>query len=251
MVIAGDTLIEGRRYHLETVYSATPGSPEWVIDFVAPLRFDSTSSRVMEWSETLEVPRTCQLSAAFWSMLDCYEWTGPNGEPEETAVQGGYGGSVHFWRSGQDVPVPAIKTYSSIVDGGALAHAATIGLVGLEGFCCSNGYFRIRYARIAGVEHGEQIPVAVQASPDGPVPALSASPNPTRGPIALTIDIPRNADVTVEGFDATGRRVYRIDRMLPPGRHALPVDLSHFPAGVYFFRATAGDGPVSTTVVRR
>ena len=77
-------------------------------------------------------------------------------------------------------------------------------------------------------------------------------PNPVRGSATLTVRLPAPADVRLDVFSVTGRRI----ATLVNGRHAGKVsarwDASGLPAGVYLARLTA-DGAVTTrtfTVIR-
>ncbi len=86
--------------------------------------------------------------------------------------------------------------------------------------------------------------------------ALSAAwPNPSRGVVTATLDLPRNERVEVAVFDALGRRVATPLSGAPgAGRHAVAWDgrdASGRPAraGVYFLRASAGGATVSRRVV--
>jgi hypothetical protein len=55
--------------------------------------------------------------------------------------------------------------------------------------------------------------------------------------------------VTVEAFDALGRRVATVhDGPLAAGSHTLVLDASALPAGVYVVRAAAGTDVVARTV---
>jgi hypothetical protein len=70
--------------------------------------------------------------------------------------------------------------------------------------------------------------------------ALSeVSPNPFTGRTQLTVEVAEAQAVTVEVYDALGRRVATLhDGPMEAGAHALGFDGSSLPAGVYVVRAT-------------
>src|SRR5690606_33828982 len=70
--------------------------------------------------------------------------------------------------------------------------------------------------------------------------ALSeAHPNPSEGRTRLTLDLAVAQHVTVAAFDALGRRVaVLLDGAAEAGTHALVLDGSALPAGVYVIRVT-------------
>lgn len=80
----------------------------------------------------------------------------------------------------------------------------------------------------------------------------SAGLNPTRGPVALRVDLPSTSAVRLDLFDVAGRHLASLlDGPLGGGRHVVHVE-SGLPAGVYLVRLSAG-GEVQTlrvTVVR-
>ena len=71
---------------------------------------------------------------------------------------------------------------------------------------------------------------------------LLAGPNPARGPLAVTFELPRRADVSVAVYDATGRVVRSLAQgPREAGRHAVTWDGrlaqgERAPVGVYFVR---------------
>jgi hypothetical protein len=71
--------------------------------------------------------------------------------------------------------------------------------------------------------------------------ALSAPvPSPAAGPVRFTLELATSQSVRVEVFDALGRRVaVPHDGPLVAGTHAISLDTSSFPAGVYIVRATS------------
>jgi hypothetical protein len=99
----------------------------------------------------------------------------------------------------------------------------------------------------------------VTAVPEPAAPAalrLAAAPNPSRGAVALTIELPRAADVTLEVFDLAGRRAALVHQgPLGAGRHALAWDGrgpggAEAAPGVYLARLQAGATATSARLVR-
>ena len=96
-----------------------------------------------------------------------------------------------------------------------------------------------------------------QGAPLAAAPAAvseaTVAPNPTRGRATLALRVDTAVPVRAELFDVRGRRVATVwDGELATGTHALPLDASTLPAGVYVVRVQAG-AAVTThriTVVR-
>lgn len=87
-------------------------------------------------------------------------------------------------------------------------------------------------------------PVAGDAAPDELESVLNVpSPNPVRGIATVTLSVEKGQSVTVEAFDATGRRVKTLyDGSLRAGRsEMITFDATLLPAGVYVIRATGED----------
>jgi hypothetical protein len=100
------------------------------------------------------------------------------------------------------------------------------------------------------------MPVSTAPGAPGERLALSAPwPNPARGSVRATLDLPRNEHVEVAVFDVLGRHVATTFAGSPgAGRHAIAWngrDAAGRPAraGVYFVRASAGGAIVSRRVV--
>jgi hypothetical protein len=97
--------------------------------------------------------------------------------------------------------------------------------------------------------------VAVQPDRAGAALALRASPNPSRGEITFAYDLAEAADVTLEVFDAAGRRVATVTTERGQAGRAVarwnPVDDAgrRLPAGIYYARLGTRDGSRLTRVV--
>ena len=86
--------------------------------------------------------------------------------------------------------------------------------------------------------------VVAGESPAGPAGAFAVgrtAPNPFSGATTLTLNLPEAATVTVEVFDAIGRRMLQVDAgELPAGRgQAVRLDGSSLAAGLYVYRVRA------------
>ena len=83
--------------------------------------------------------------------------------------------------------------------------------------------------------------------------ALRSYPNPARGSATVEVSMPEAGVLRAEVVDALGRRVAVLhDGPLGAGTHALRLEASRLPAGVYVVRASAGGAVVTRrlTVVR-
>ncbi|MCA9727001.1 MAG: hypothetical protein KC729_04905, partial [Candidatus Eisenbacteria bacterium] len=104
------------------------------------------------------------------------------------------------------------------------------------------------------------VPAApAEVADDGPDAAplrVSTSPNPFPAGVVFTMDLGRAETVTIDIIDVRGRRVRRIaSRLLGPGRQSLHWDGARDDgkvagAGVYYYRAHAGQSEASGTIVR-
>ncbi len=108
----------------------------------------------------------------------------------------------------------------------------------------------------AALEAGEEVvvtlrsepPVAAEPAPDaeGTGLALAVWPNPSRGVVALSLDVEGAQHVTVEVLDGLGRRVALLHNgTLAAGTHALWAELSALAAGAYFVRVRDEGGTVT------
>jgi hypothetical protein len=84
--------------------------------------------------------------------------------------------------------------------------------------------------------------------------ALSAAvPNPFGGRTALRVELPEPSTITLELFDAGGRRVRSLQRgELPAGRHLFELDARRdpLPPGVYFVRMRTPGAEIVRRIVR-
>ncbi len=115
---------------------------------------------------------------------------------------------------------------------------------------------QLQFAHVGGRSYGTPVPVlpvVVASEPEHEAPAfsLSAMPNPTTGPLALSLTVPAAGPVAVEAFDALGRRVYHAEEELTAGEHTLVLDASAWVSGPYVVRAGSGGGTASVRIVRR
>ena len=90
-------------------------------------------------------------------------------------------------------------------------------------------------------------------TPQGTLAILPPAPNPTTGATRVTLSVPTVQAMTVDVFDALGRRVATLhDGVLAAGETPLTFDASALPAGVYVIRAVGEAARLSerVTVVR-
>ena len=102
-----------------------------------------------------------------------------------------------------------------------------------------------------------ELPVSVPATAPSVALALSSpAPNPSRGAVRLTLELPAPTAVEAAIYDLSGRRVAGLHSgSLPAGRHSLKwdgrgADGRALPAGVYFARVRSDFGTRSQTIVR-
>jgi hypothetical protein len=128
-------------------------------------------------------------------------------------------------------------------------YAADVGLVGV---LMRTGQVTLEYARVGGVVYGAPVPVAAAPAPGAPSALrLGASPNPAGRTVTLALELTAPGLVSVEVFDAVGRRVHREARALLGGTSTLMLDASAWAPGTYVVRATADGASVAARVVRR
>jgi len=120
---------------------------------------------------------------------------------------------------------------------------------GATGFGLSNGPTAYVLGT-AAVTDAEEPPVAAITL------ALSARPNPSRGPASIAYDLPSDGPVSIGIYDVGGRAVRRlVDGNRPAGRHSIAWDGrgdSGAPTapGVYFVRLEAAGSTLRRTLVR-
>jgi hypothetical protein len=77
-----------------------------------------------------------------------------------------------------------------------------------------------------------------------------ASPMPASDQTMLTFSLARPTHVSLELYNALGRRVLDVpSKLLPAGDHREPLDVSALPAGVYFCRIRTSDDVATQKVV--
>ncbi|WP_420454432.1 T9SS type A sorting domain-containing protein [Rubrivirga sp.] len=189
------------------------------------LRFDTTSAvGVARLADGTEERVTCQLDAPFNSSY---------------SEDGLCSGAVEDLQNNQK--------HFGVSDGGRV-YEAGVGLVRRYG-----GAFGIEltYWRVGAVEGGTPYPVSTDRASEARGLRVSALPNPTAGPLALSVDVPAPATVTLEAFDALGRRVWQSEVALGAGRQQVEVDVARWAPGLYVVRARTERGSATATVVRR
>ncbi|MEM1116101.1 MAG: T9SS type A sorting domain-containing protein [Bacteroidota bacterium] len=274
--VLGDSLSEGQMY--KVIWSATvptefaftpterPDSLEWGEGEVTLARYDTTSTQVMRKTESGEAPLTPPLGASIGSLANLGESPRslPDGRTGDFAVFGATSQSLTI--SSDEVIVDAVKSFapvpqSLIYDGPdqnwtyglrigrlPIAHYFTCG----PPLCVQRiTYVRTLDAQGQVVEYGATVPTNADGFVRSTRLGVRLSPNPASGPLAIALTLPEAAAVTVEAFDALGRRVARTEAVLPTGAQRLALDATAWASGLYVVRVTAGDATASGTVVRR
>ncbi len=217
-------------------------APAWTCGPERFVRYDAGTTTVFAYTTSDgSSPLYCQLGADFGVRPDC-----GYGERTEVYLDGGSGpvtiGGVAY-------PVARIKQPGTLANVPPAAFIAGIGpgAPPVGDFQTS----RFVFARVRGVEYGVR-PVAGESGADpAEALALTAAPNPTSGALRLTLAVPEAQTVTVEAFDALGRRVWQQTVARGAGVQALDVDASAWAPGLYVVRASSGQAMATARVVRR
>jgi len=85
------------------------------------------------------------------------------------------------------------------------------------------------------------LPVAVLEHPEGVINGFSIYPNPAKGSVNFSINLPYPARVRIEIYDAIGQRLRLIEDDYQEGKRILKIDIRNEPAGAYFYRAVIGN----------
>lgn len=253
-IIERDTLIAGLRYVVERTFTAGLGVWDWGEADVRLLRFDETTTEVIErTADGLERPVTCPLGAPFDVVAECPMRGWP------TVVRGTTAPAT-LTVGGDTVSVLARKAFGWLDDGFADTgapgpYAVGIGRLPQANFAfCTICFEQITFLRTVAEdgtvkEYGARYAVADEPAPPASTLGLDAAPNPTAGPLILRLEAPGASTVTLEAFDALGRRVWRVEA--PPGARRIEADAGAWAPGLYVVRASTGGESAITTVVRR
>ena len=175
--------------------------------------------------------------------------------PPESATRSDRG--VQRQETGLTVESESFKQFVSISTAGDfLQYAADIGfLPDSGGRIFEPPYTGLAYARVLQpdgtvLEAGRRYAVAADDAPTDRAFALEVGPNPTAGPLTVALEVAAPSAVTVEVFDALGRRVHVLE-VAVAGRAALALDGSRWAPGLYVVRARSGLEAATATVVRR
>jgi hypothetical protein len=230
--VVGDTLIADTSYRL-VITSNYNRFGEWMYDDRAAVRFDSRTGMI-------------EVGAGWaWAPLCPFGLEYPDCP---------YGGTLTPDVATLDGFMTTVYSISVVFDD--CSFAAGLGLY-YRAFEASDRTQELVYARVSGVSYGTPIPyLPTSGDPSAPLSsntlAVQALPNPTIGPLELTVTLPEpGGSLAVEAFDALGRRVHHEAQTLPAGDHRLGLDASRWTPGLYVVRVTTPDGTASVRVVRR
>ncbi|MEM1116104.1 MAG: T9SS type A sorting domain-containing protein [Bacteroidota bacterium] len=225
--LVSDSTVASTPYVVETLRRLQPGGVWGDVDRTELLRFDSTSGRIVSLTESGdEWPVSCPLGADFHAYIEddplgCRDASANPFAPNQKAFSRGAMGSIVYQRG-----------------------------VGPWQDTGSSSELRLSYARVGNLERGTPYPVAADDAPNSARLGVRLSPNPASGPVAVRLALAEAAAVTVEAFDALGRRVARTEAVLPAGPQRLDLDAAAWVPGLYVVRVTAGGATASGTVVR-
>ena len=260
--IVRDTLIDGVTYAVEERRRADGATSFSTVAERLVLRFDPATTRIVRWQDGTEQTFVCNLDAGLGSRIDCdAEARAPDGSPEETGAYGRQAQAVYIGM--QTVAVVPAKRFARLgnVSPDSFIDPAYL----LAGFGESGAYSwpecpgcikTLEYVRRvdpsgAVTEFGTRVPVVSEAAPGASAFALTAAPNPSAGPLSLSLTLPEAQTVRLEAFDALGRRVWRLEAPLGAGPQSVSVDASAWAPGLYVVRATGPGASAAARVVRR
>ncbi len=263
-VITRDTVISGVAYVERQTYRVDGPVSDWGEPEVQFLRFDEERGRVVEWqNDGVERAVTCPLDAAFNEIIACV------GEEDffdlglgPVGIVSGYPEASEVAVGDDRVPIASSKVFYDLSvgysDGPSPGGYGTgLGRLPKGSFCFFSGcYEDLTFLRLVGDdgsvrEYGARYAVAGEDAPDALLLTLRAMPNPTPGPLAVTIEQADASVVTVEAFDVLGRRVWYHDAPLVAGRLQIEVDARAWAAGTYVLRARSGSRTAFAQIVVR
>lgn len=215
-------------------------APGWACGTERRLRFDpATTDVVQSIAPGVTDVLFCRLGADFGAPLP----DGCDGVAYVEVPQAILIGGVEY-------QVARTKRLATLANVGPAAFIAGIGPAERPVGAFQTSTFE--FARVRGVEYGVRPAVAGEAgAPSAGALALTAAPNPTSGALRLTLAVPALETVTVEAFDALGRRVWQQQATLAAATLVVVVDASAWAPGVYVVRATAGAAMATARVVRQ
>lgn len=251
-VISRDTVVNSQHYYVghETFFAPGGSGQNVYPPREVFLRYDTTG--VVAESDSPEADTgsvsevffrgresfpTVDLRSAFGDTLDYSD------EQEAIGVSGGFQEYVRIGSS--EILSAAVKRFSTGL--WFWSYAADVGFRGGGNLWGP----RLAYARIGGTEYGSII-VSKESvdKPEGPsgLKAPEIYPNPATGTIEIAFDRTESARTAFEVFSVAGRRVdtFDVGSRASSGSVVWTVDISSFPAGVYFLRTTSDSG-ISTT----
>lgn len=251
--VVADTVLDGRAYFAQVLSTLTYSDGAVRTD-TFHVRYDTTTHTVRRWGGEGQDEAPHDVGCPLDSPFDGVVYYEPYNV--ECQMGGGYDGVLVFGGvepgTGTDTVRTAVKAFgyfTGVVD----RYAADVGLVASVG---EESYRALRYYNVGGDEHGEaRFPVAAEHGGPGTLgAALDVWPNPSRGPLTVSVQLPTpvsDAEITV--YDALGREVARLaDGPLEAGRHPLALDGSSLPSGVYVVRLTVSlGGAAPETFARR
>ena len=248
--VTGTQEIDGEMFFIVSTATAEPGDTAWMPEGASAVRYDSLSGRVVR-PDGSPVTR-CPLDEP----VNLDSASGPDivlcARLEGAAGYAAFGGAP-----GDGGRAEKRFEYDGIADGvDPEIYREGVGWIpNRDGATSTVPYARLAYARVRQ-DDGSVLrlgtPLVVAGEDDAPTAAIdvTASPNPTSGALRLAVTVPSAGALTVEAFDALGRRVY-LDTRDAVGALDLSLDASGWAPGVYVVRVRTADGVATARVVRR
>ena len=251
--VVGTTEVEGKTYFELQESTLDAGRMAWVVDGTTPLRYDTLYARVVDPEGQSVSVCPFDEPGARDEIVHCLqdgdlEWYTPFVWPRQIEISDGTTAEV----------MSKQFAYAGIADGVATpVYLAGVGFYEMEGYWGTvRPYHRLTYAAVRQpdgtvLEIGTRYDVASDAEPRASSLSVFPFPNPTAGQLALSLDVPTATVVSLEAFDALGRRVWRHDAPLGAGRQRVEVDAGGWTPGLYVVRAMSEGETATATVVRR
>jgi hypothetical protein len=94
-------------------------------------------------------------------------------------------------------------------------------------------------------------PITDTDEPDITRANLEASPNPTFGPLQLSIDSGYNVDIQLSVFSILGQQIIRENHRIYEGNNVISLDLDRYPDGIYSVIVDDGKNKIGTKIIKQ
>ena len=261
--ITRDSVFEGTRYFVEVTTRVNFDRRGWVEPYERVVRFDSTTSRVVELVNGREwtFSPSCPFNTDFRATVRCFDSedeeyfpdgdTFVSGRPDVQVPFGLGTGAYGLGRPTSTLDVLAVKSFISLGIANVTSYSYYAAPIGYAGEDSGRNLIYARVHLEDGVyEVGARYAVAATDRPAPPAFEVSAGPNPTAGPSRSASTSPprptspsRRSTPSAAACGGTAP--------LGAGRQTLSLDAGAWAPGLYVVRVTAGGAARTIRVVRR